>query len=178
MLSSVIIRPAATVNDLETARSLLREYAAYLNQSLGEEHICLADYHRELAALPGPYAQPEGVILLAFAGEQPAGCAALKPLKLTRAIEEGEAACEMKRLWVRPESRGHSIGLALAENLIAFARTQGYTALYLDTIPTAMHSANGIYKKLGFQPVERYTTNPILGVHPSAAAEFFRLSLA
>src|SRR5208282_820086 len=109
----------------------LREYAAYLNQSLGEEHICLSEYEKELAGLPGVYAEPQGAILLAIAEEKPAGCIALKPLKPTRAIEAGEAACEMKRLWVRPEFRGQSLGLILAEELIRYARSQSYKSMYL-----------------------------------------------
>ena len=84
----------------------------------------------------------------------------------------------MKRLWVRPEFRGQSIGFILAQEIIQYARSQGYTAMYLDTIPTAMQSANGIYQRLGFQPVERYNTNPILGENPAVAVEFFRLPLA
>ena len=51
-------------------------------------------------AFPVLTSEPEGTILLALAGETPAGCIALKPLKPNRAIEAGEAACEMKRLWV------------------------------------------------------------------------------
>jgi putative acetyltransferase len=177
MPATVTIRPATTAQDLETTKILLREYAAYLNQSLGEEHICLEEYEKELASLPGVYAEPRGTILMAFMSDEPAGCIALKPLKPNRAIELGEAACEMKRLWVRPEFRGQSIGIILAEELIQHARKLGYTAMYLDTVPTAMQSANGIYKKLGFQPVERYNTNPILGLNPSLTVEFFRLSL-
>jgi ribosomal protein S18 acetylase RimI-like enzyme len=177
MPATVTIRPATTARDLETAKALLREYAAYLNQSLGEEHICLESYERELANLPGVYAGPQGTILLACAGEEPAGCVALKPLKPDRAIEPGDAACEMKRLWVRPEFRGQSIGLMLARELIQHAQRQGYTAMYLDTVPAAMQSANAIYKKLGFQSVERYNTNPILGLNPAVAVEFFRLEI-
>src|SRR5277367_2869534 len=167
MPATVTIRPAITAQDFEATKVLLREYAAYLNQSLGEEHICLASYERELAGLPSVYAEPQGVILMAFVDEKLAGCVALKPLKADRAIEAGEAACEMKRLWVRPEFRGQSVGLALAKELIQHARGRGYTAMYLDTVPTAMQSANGIYKKLGFRSVERYNTNPILGLNPA-----------
>lgn len=181
MSPSFAIRPAATAEDLEITRALLREYAAYLNQSLGEEHICLANYERELAALPGPYAEPRGAILLAFAasleGEEPAGCIALKPLKAERAANPSEAACEVKRLWVRTAFRGQSVGLALTEALIAQAREKRYTAMYLDTVPGAMRSANAIYRKLGFRPVERYNTNPILGANPSVPVEFFRLAI-
>src|SRR5271170_3085367 len=115
------IRSATTAGEIETARVLLREYAAYLNDSLGEEHICLESYERELAELPGPYAAPQGAILIAYADEHPAGCAALKPLQPNRATTPGEVACEMKRLWVRPGFRGQSIGLALAEELIVYA---------------------------------------------------------
>ncbi len=177
MSQSLSIRHAATTEDIEAVRRLLREYAAYLNQSLGEEHICLQSYEVELAELPGLYAEPYGTILLACVGDEPAGCGAFKPLKAERVLEPGEAACEMKRLWVRSEFRGHSIGRALAEELIACARRQGYTAMYLDTVPAAMQAANAIYQKLGFQPVERYNTNPILGVNPAVAVEFFRLPL-
>jgi ribosomal protein S18 acetylase RimI-like enzyme len=159
------------------ARGLLLGYAAYLNESLGAEHICLSDYEKELTALPGAYAEPAGVILLAFMGDAPAGCVALKPLKASRATGEGESACEMKRLWVRPEFRGHSIGRLLAEELIVYARGQGYTAMYLDTVPGAMRAANEIYRKLGFAAVERYTSNPILGESARVAVEFFRLAL-
>ena len=175
---SIVVVRAKVPEQIETVRTLLREYAVYLNQSLGEEHICLEDYERELASLPGVYAEPKGTLLLAMAEEKPAGCIALKPLKPTRVIKAGEAACEMKRLWVRPEFRGQSIGRFLAEELIQHARGLGYTAMYLDTVPDAMQSANNIYQKLGFQPAERYNTNPMLGVNPAVAVEFFRLSLA
>ncbi len=177
MPATVTIRSAITAQDLETTKVLLREYAAYLNQSLGEEHICMESYERELACLPGVYTEPQGVILMALVDEKLAGCVALKPLKADRAIDAGEAACEMKRLWVRPEFRGQSVGLALAKELIQHAQGSGYTAMYLDTVPTAMQSANRIYKKLGFRPVDRYNSNPILGPNPSIAVEFFRLPL-
>jgi GNAT superfamily N-acetyltransferase len=175
-MSLVLVR-ATLPEQIETVRILLREYAVYLNQSLGEEHICLEDYERELAGLPGVYAGPQGEILLAIAEEKPAGCIALKPLKPNRAIEPGEAACEMKRLWVRPEFRGRSVGRLLTEELIQHARGLGYTAMYLDTVPAAMKSANVIYQELGFLPVNRYNTNPVLGQHPSVEVEFFRLAL-
>jgi putative acetyltransferase len=177
MPATVTVQRASTAEEMETVRALLREYAAYLNHSLGEEHICLNEYEKELAGLPGVYAEPQGAILLAIAEDKPAGCVALKPLKPSRAVEPGESACEMKRLWVRPEFRGQSVGMALAEELIEHARKLGYTAMYLDTVPDAMRSANRVYQKLGFEPVDRYNTNPILGQNPLVPVEFFRLSL-
>jgi GNAT superfamily N-acetyltransferase len=157
----VIIRFAA-VADLDQVRELLREYAAYLNASVGEEHICLENYEKELATLPAPYHAPGGVILLAFVDAEAAGVVALKPLTPVRAAFAGERASEMKRLWVRPQFRGLGLGNMLSERLMEVARERGYTALYLDTMPATMAAANRIYAKLGFVPVERYADNPVL----------------
>jgi putative acetyltransferase len=153
---------AAADTDLEVVRSLLREYATYLNASVGEEHICLENYEKELATLPAPYQSPGGVILMALVSAEPAGVIALKPLPSVPAAAAGERACEMKRLWVRPQFRGLNIGKLLSEELIARARTFGYTAIYLDTMPTTMQAAHRLYTGLGFTRVERYADNPVL----------------
>jgi GNAT superfamily N-acetyltransferase len=175
---SIVVVRAALPDQIEAVRMLLREYALHLNHSLGEEHICLKDYERELAGLPGLYAAPAGALLLALADGEPAGCVALKPLHPSRGVEDAfEAACEMKRLWVRAEFRGRFAGRMLCEALIERARELGYSAMYLDTVPAAMQSANRIYGELGFERVERYNTNPILGANPSVGVEFFRLAL-
>ncbi len=68
----------------------------------------------------------------------------------------------MKRLWVRPRFRGLRLGSMLSERLIEQARARGYTAIYLDTMPNTMRSANRIYTEMGFAAVERYTDNPVL----------------
>jgi putative acetyltransferase len=148
--------------DLDAVRTLLREYAAYLNASVGEEHICLENYEKELMTLPAPYREPGGTILLAEVASEPAGVIALKPLTPLRSTFPGERACEMKRLWVRSQFRGLEIGRLLSERLIDQARARGYTAIYLDTMPVTMRAANRIYSELGFTPVERYTDNPVL----------------
>src|SRR5450631_3179638 len=109
----VTIRGAGDA-DLDDVRVLLREYAAYLNASVGEEHICLENYEKELTSLPAPYQSPGGVILLATVGAEPAGVIALKPLTPLRSAFPGERACEMKRLWVRPQFRGLNLGRLLS----------------------------------------------------------------
>jgi GNAT superfamily N-acetyltransferase len=74
----------------------------------------------------------------------------------------------MKRLWVSGEFRGLRIGRFLVEEALAWAKRQGFDAMYLDTVPAAMPEANRMYSSLGFLPVERYNRNFINGV------EFFR----
>jgi putative acetyltransferase len=153
---------AAGDADFDSVRVLLREYAAYLNASVGEEHICLANYEKELTSLPVPYQSPGGVILLATVSDEPAGVIALKPLSPLRSAFPVERACEMKRLWVRPQFRGLRLGRLLSERLIGEASARGYSAIYLDTMPGTMQAANHIYADLGFTPVECYTDNLVL----------------
>ncbi len=161
----VTIRAAGDA-DLDAVRALLREYAAYLNASVGEEHICLENYEKELRSLPAPYQSPVGVILLATVEAEPAGVIALKPLTPLRSAFPNERACEMKRLWVRPPFRGLNLGRLLSERLIEEARERGYTAIYLDTMPATMQAANRVYTELGFVPVERYGDNAVLRQQP------------
>jgi putative acetyltransferase len=179
----VMIRPAGST-DLDTVRTLLREYASYLNASVGEEHICLASYEKELESLPTPYQAPGGVILLATVQDEPGGVIALKPLSPRRAAFAEERACEMKRLWVRPQFRGLRLGRLLSEHVIEEARARGYTAIYLDTMPATMQAANHIYTELAFVPVARYGDNPVLRSqadskdNPSPDVIFFRREIS
>jgi putative acetyltransferase len=174
------IRPAkfgSPPNDVEICRILMREYARFLNDSVGGEHICVESLEEELAALPGSYAEPAGAVLLAFEKETPAGCVALKPLKLDQPAHIHERACEMKRLWVRPNQQGTGLGRQLAYAVVAVARDRGYTAMYLDTMPKSMHAAFRLYCSMGFAPVDRYNQNPVLRQSDALEIAFLRRPL-
>ena len=132
-------------HDLSVVRTLFLEYA----QSLGVD-LSFQNFDQELASLPGDY----DPILLARWNDDVAGCVALHPF--------GDGICEMKRLYVRPQFRGHDIGRSLAEAVIAVARERGYRAMRLDTLPT-MQKAMRLYESLGFVDVEPYRFNPIAG---------------
>ena len=60
----------------------------------------------ELAALPGDYAEPEGVLLLAVVNGSVAGCGGFRPLQDV----DYTNACEMKRLYVRRAFRRFGLG--------------------------------------------------------------------
>ena len=159
-------------DDRELCRTLMREYAAFLNASVGGEHICVDSLEHELAGLPGEYAAPDGAILLAFVDEQPAGCVALKPIH-----KATERACEMKRLWVRPHQQGTGLGRQLADAIVAAARDRGYTAMYLDTMPQSMQAAYRLYCSMGFTPVDRYNQNHVLRQTDALEIAFLRKEL-
>jgi predicted N-acetyltransferase YhbS len=144
------IRTLTSTDDMEPVRVLFREYAASLNFDL-----CFQNFEQELAELPGQYVPPSGCLLLATAGDEPAGCVALKKL--------ADGVCEMKRLYVRGQHRGTGLGRTLAEQIIQEARRLGYQAMRLDTIPSVMGSAVALYRSLGFQDIPAYCFNPVPG---------------
>jgi len=166
-----------SADDADLCRTLMREYATYLNDSVGGEHICVESLEEELAALPGSYAAPGGAVLLAFENEAPAGFVALKPLAIADPSRKDERACEMKRLWVRPAQQGAGLGRRLAEGVVDVARERGYTAMYLDTMPRTMQAAYRLYMGMGFAPVERYNDNPVLRQKESLEIAFLRREL-
>ena len=154
-MPQIAIREAGGEKDLADLRRLMREYGQHLaSNPSGATSICLQDYEQELERLSEKYV----VLLLAEVDGVPAGCVAL------REIPRPERACEMKRLWVSQDFRGLKLGRSLVEEALAWASSQGFEAMYLDTVPAAMPEANKLYENLGFRPVERYNRNPIAGV--------------
>lgn len=131
-------------------RVLFEEYAAALNISL-----CFQGFAQEVSGLPGKYAAPAGRLLLAIQDDKAAGCIALRPLE--------NKACEMKRLYVRPQFRGQGLGRQLVQTVIDAARETGYECVRLDTIPGKMDQAVTLYKSIGFKEIEPYYENPVPG---------------
>jgi putative acetyltransferase len=142
--------PAESPAQIAGTRELFLEYA----QSLGFS-LCFQNFDQELAGLPGDYAPPEGRLLLAYHEGQLAGCVALHRLE--------PRICEMKRLYLRPQFRGKSVGLALVESVIAQARAIGYSHMRLDTVEPIMKDAVAMYRRFGFREIAPYRPNPIAG---------------
>ena len=164
------IRPATAPDDIAAVRTLMREYIDFLlNHPTGSAHFCIGGIEDELANLPVRYAAP-GTLLLADRDGHPAGCLAVRelrvagPMAAVHAAVGGGLALELKRLWVRPEARGLGLGQRLVEEGHAHCRRQGAAAVYLDTVPAAMPDAVRMYENLGFGRSERYNSNDLKGV--------------
>lgn len=136
---------------LDVIRELFREYEKELN-----ENICFQSFEKELEDPLIKYRQPTGIVLLAYWNDAVAGCIALQALPET-------GACEMKRLYVRPEFRKHGIGRNLANELVEWAKTLGYSVMRLDTLPK-LQAAVKMYYAMGFEDCEAYYNNPLEGV--------------
>jgi GNAT superfamily N-acetyltransferase len=140
---------AESESQINAARRLFEEYAASLDFSL-----CFQHFAEELATLPGAYAPPAGCLLLAECDGEYLGCVALRPL--------GDGVAEMKRLFVAPAARGSGLGRQLVAAILDVARTRGYRAMRLDTVPS-MAAARKLYEAAGFVEIPPYCDNPIPG---------------
>jgi GNAT superfamily N-acetyltransferase len=147
----------ADLSDLETVRALFDEYAASLGFSLDFQ-----DFAHEVATLPGEYAPPRGALLVVRVDDTTCGCVGVRPLEAR--------ACELKRLYVRPERRSGGVGRLLTEAAIQRARELGYRRMRLDTVP-GMERAQSLYLALGFREIGAYRANPVPG------ARFLELDL-
>jgi putative acetyltransferase len=143
------IKRAESLSEIDEVRRLFREYEAFLGADLSFQN-----FENELASLPGKYAPPRGALLIGLAERDVAGCVALRELSY--------GVCEMKRLFVRPESRGTGLGRLLAQEIIAVARDLGYSLMRLDTLDR-LRDAMQLYETLGFRRTDPYYENPLPG---------------
>lgn len=147
----IAIHRAATAEDFATARALFQEY----QRAIGVD-LCFQSFEKELNSLSQMYAPPHGALFLAIRSTdgEPAGCVAV------RRLDEG--ICEMKRLYVRPDARGHGLGRELVGIVMAEARRLGYTRMRLDTL-ASMTEARALYQSLGFSEIPAYNEHPVEG---------------
>ncbi len=141
-MEAIQIRVAEDARAIEAVRGLFEEYW----HSFGFTP-CFQNFGEEVAGLPGRYGMPGGRLAAAWAGEELAGCVALRRLDARRG--------EFKRLYVRPAFRGRGLGKLLVEWVIREARAAGYAELVADTTPV-MQEALALYERMGFERTAPY----------------------
>lgn len=132
---------------LSEIRELIIEYSKRLGRDLSFQNI-----DDELADPSHKYTSPEGEILVAIEGERVLGMVAYH--------KHSEERCEMKRLYVKPETRGMHLGDLLVQEIIKHAKSAGYKEMVLDTIEP-LKAAISLYRKYGFEDCEAYYNNPM-----------------
>ena len=127
--------------------------------------VCLAAYYAELdARFAGGFrvelsrdpdaadlVRPRGVFIVAFDGDQPVGCIALK------GTDRGYA--EIKRMWTASDQRGSGLAKRLMEAAEDAAQDLGITLLRLDT-NSALTDAIAIYRHWGWREIPRFNDDP------------------
>lgn len=117
----------------------------------------IAELNAELSSFPGDHffsldaeeVVPErGCFLVAWLDGTPVGCGAIRMLD----DEPGEPTrrAEVKRMYTRPDGRGHRIGAAVLQQLERRALALGATTLVLETADY-LPAATGLYTKVGFE---------------------------
>ena len=126
---------------------------------------CLAAYYAELDARfaggfrvelshdPGAadLVRPRGTFIVAFDGDQPVGCIALK------GTDKGYA--EIKRMWIAATQRRSGLAKRLMLAAEGVALDLGITLLRLDT-NSALTDAIAIYRHWGWREIPRFNDDP------------------
>jgi GNAT superfamily N-acetyltransferase len=139
-------------DQIQKARALLTEYLNWV-MTVGREDVSLTvtDPHEiptfsnmdaELANLPGVFGPDQGgALLLATLDGEAVGCVTFQ--------RKDSTTCELKRMYVRPVTRGQGIGRQLVQTLIAQARAQVYQKMILDS-HKRLTAAHALYEQMGF----------------------------
>lgn len=156
MAETSIIRPATTAADIAAVVELCWAYRDFLfNFSGTHREIVEAFYPQDkyqtlMEALEEEHARPQGMILIAELDGIAVGCG------MTHEIDPQTS--EIKRVFVTEAARGQRIADRLCRDLMAQARSDGYTRMVLDT-SKALISAQRLYERLGF--IKRGPYQPI-----------------
>lgn len=100
-----------------------------------EEVLAMSQYYNE---------EDRSLYLVALVNGKVVGGGGIAP------FGQDDAVCELKKLFLLPESRGLGLGKALTEQCLSFAKAQGYTQCYLDTL-SSMGAAIALYERAGFE---------------------------
>ncbi len=148
----------------QKVKELFDEYTQRLieGDAAFKEYLELQNYDDELLHLEKKYGKPDGRLYVLFEDGKLAGCIGMKRLD--------ETGCELKRLYVKPEFRGHRLGDLLVRRIINDAKSEKYEYMRLDTLPF-LKSAIKLYERFGFYVID------CPGKSPMETSIFMKLDL-
>lgn len=117
-------------------------------KSVGEEYGAVGEGYGpsdpEVENMSQHYSDVNSLYLVAKLNGKVVGGCGIAP------FNESSNVCELKKLFLLKESRGHGLGKSLTTQCLKYAKQQGYQQCYLDTLSN-MDSAVRLYEKLGFE---------------------------
>lgn len=132
---------------MDQVKRLIMEYTKRLGRDLSFQHL-----DEELKDPAKKYTAPAGELLVAVDDKGYVhGMVAYH--------RHNEQRCEMKRLYVEPDTRGEHLGERLVAAIIDRAQKAGYQEMVLDTLKP-MRVAIHLYRQYGFHECAAYYHNP------------------
>lgn len=139
---SWLIRPIH-VGESEAAAAVIRACLKGLNA----DGLGCSGTDPVLADLVSAYTAPRHLFLVVVdPWDRVLGTGALAPLR-----GGGEDVCELQKMYLLPDCRGLGLGRTLLVKLLSFAREQGFSLCYLETL-AQMEDAARLYRAAGFRP--------------------------
>jgi GNAT superfamily N-acetyltransferase len=165
-----VLRAYRDETDADAVTALLTAYLTWAFGRLADEHgvddgfMVVSGVRESL----GHFGKPGSMMVVAELDGAIAGVAAL------RTLEPGVA--EIKRMYVNPSARGHGLGSALLDYLLAYARqTLHATTMRLDTADF-LTDARRLYVSRGFAERDSYEGSEI-PLHLQRYWRFYELTL-
>ena len=97
------------------------------------------------------YQQPKSIYFIVEHEGEVLGGGGLAPLEMLNQVQhDKDSICELQKMYFAPQVRGLGLGKEIIEKSLEFAKNQGFTKCYLETLPY-MQNARKLYEKMGFQ---------------------------
>ncbi len=96
------------------------------------------------------YQKPKSIYFVVENNGKILGGGGLAPLEMLNQVQyDNSKVCELQKMYFAPEIRGKGFGKKIIENCFAFAKENGFTYCYLETLPY-MAAAQKLYVNVGF----------------------------
>ncbi|WP_085907199.1 GNAT family N-acetyltransferase [Kiloniella majae] len=136
------IETVTSPEDFSSAVKLFKNYEGW-----AQACPCFEGFEKELDEIDQRYSLPNGRLWLVKSSEGEA-------VGVVGVQFKGDACCELKRLWIEPQGRGHNTGQALIKTVLDFAKGQKARSILLETVRGQMDHAITLYENLGFHQTE------------------------
>ena len=131
-----LIRPEDDATIARVIRTVMPEY--------GAKGPGFAINDPEVDAMSAAYSAPRSAYFVVEVDGSVVGGGGVAPL-----AGGSPDVCELRKMYLLPEGRGHGAGKALLARCLEVARDFGFATCYLETL-TGMDAARALYEKWGF----------------------------